>query len=198
MEHLSEPFISWILQYGSIIIFGLLALGIIGLPIPDETLLITAGILMSQGDLYIAPTIIAGYAGPICGITVSYLAGSFVGIYLFKKYGNKIGITDGKMDAMHSWFEHYGKWTLFFGYFIPGVRHFTGLSAGFTSLKYHEFALFAYSGSIIWATLFMSLGYFFGEAWSQYFKYLGHYFDIGISVVIAVVLLGYLYFKYKR
>lgn len=198
MEQLSEPFISWILQYGSIVIFCMLAVGIIGLPIPDETLLITAGVLMSKGNLMIVPTLIAGYAGPICGITVNYLIGWFVGIYLFKKFGRKIGITDAKMEKMHSWFEHYGKWSLFFGYFVPGVRHFTGLSAGFTRLGYHEFALFAYSGSVAWASLFMAIGYFFGEAWSKYFKFLGRESDIIISVVILLIVFGYLIFRFKK
>jgi membrane protein DedA with SNARE-associated domain len=49
------------------------------------------------------------------------------------------------------------------GYFIPGVRHFTGFSSGMATLPFHHFALFAYSGALLWVTSFLTIGYFFGH-----------------------------------
>jgi membrane protein DedA with SNARE-associated domain len=52
-----------------------------------------------------------------------------------------------------------------FGYFIPGVRHFTAYAAGMSDLKPPLFALFAYSGGFVWCLTFMTLGYLLGERW---------------------------------
>jgi len=153
----------WLNQYGSIMLFILLALGIIALPVPEETLMVIAGIFMKQGDLNIHSTIIAAYLGSIVGITVSYLIGRTAGFYLLHKYGSWFGVTDDRLQKAHQWFEKYGKWTLTFGYFVPGVRHFTGVSAGVAKLEYHYFALFAYGGALLWVSTFLSIGYFFGN-----------------------------------
>lgn len=181
----------WLLHYGSLVLFILLALGIIALPVPEETLMVLSGILMSQGHLYILPTILAAFGGSMTGITVSYLVGRTAGNYLILKYGRWVGIKEYHLEKVHHWFERFGKWALFIGYFIPGVRHLTGLSAGTTSLEYHLFALFAYTGAIAWVSTFLSIGYFFGEKWLAYFenieiKGIDDYIVIAIILVLAV------------
>lgn len=160
-----ETFSNWLLHYGSFVLFVLLALGIIALPVPEETLMVLAGILMSKGHLQIFPTIIAALFGSIVGITGSYLIGRTAGYYVIKKYGGWIGITESQIEIAHGWFERFGKWALFVGYFIPGIRHLTGFTAGTTYLEYPKFALFAYSGALFWVSTFLSLGYFFGNKW---------------------------------
>jgi membrane protein DedA with SNARE-associated domain len=152
-----ESLLILLTQYGSILLFFLLLLGIVGLPIPDETLMILAGVLMSQGDLPIASTLIAAYAGSLCGITLSYILGKTAGAYLLHKYQTWIGITEEHLELV----RRYGKWALFFGYFIPGVRHISGLSFGIAEGSYKQFALFAYSGAFLWTSLCLSIGYFF-------------------------------------
>jgi membrane protein DedA with SNARE-associated domain len=148
-------------NYGNIALFVLLAVGIFGLPIPDETILLIVGYLMAKQHLSIPNAGFAAISGSIFGITVSYCIGFFIGKNALVRYGRFIGITHAKLDRAHNWFERFGKWLLVVGYYIPGVRHFTGLVAGATYLHYWRFALFAYTGAIIWATTFMTLGYFF-------------------------------------
>jgi undecaprenyl-diphosphatase len=58
-----------------------------------------------------------------------------------------------------------GKWTLTFGYFIPGFRHLTGILAGAARLHYGIFATFAYLGAALWASTFIVLGWYVGENW---------------------------------
>lgn len=160
---INEHWSMLLMDYGSIVLFILLALGIIALPIPDETLLVFAGALMAKGVLVVPLTILAAIAGSITGISISYVVGRTGGHYVVHKYGSMVGITDDKLQKAHVWFERYGKWTLTFGYFIPGVRHFTGLTAGISELEYRHFSLFAYSGALLWVTTFLSIGYFFGN-----------------------------------
>lgn len=172
MNELLDPLVPWLNQYGSFAIFGLLALGIIALPVPEETLMVFAGFLMAKGKLQTIPTIIAAIAGAWCGITVSYLIGLTAGTYLTRKLGRYIGLTDVRIERTHQWFERIGKWSLFIGYFIMGVRHFTGYIAGTIRLEYRHFALFAYSGGLFWAGIFLSIGYFFSTEWENAIQFL--------------------------
>ncbi|MGE3921026.1 MAG: DedA family protein [Gammaproteobacteria bacterium] len=157
----------WLTHYGSGTLFVCLALGIFGLPIPDETLLVLAGLLMAKGKLSIYLTIPLAFIGAMVGISLSYLFGYFAGHGLLNKYGKYVGVTQKKLDYMHEWYERFGKWTLLFGYYIPGVRHLTGIAAGTAYLKYWEFALFAYIGAFVWSCTFMSIGFFFYSAWQK-------------------------------
>ncbi len=154
-------------QYGSLTIFIFLAFGIVGLPIPDETLLLLGGLLAAKGQLSIISTIIAAICGSCIGITVSYILGRFIGHTTLICFGKYIGLTEKKLELAHHWFEKFGKYLLFFGYFIPGVRHFTGITAGATELNYRSFAIFAYLGAIAWSLTFISIGYFFFHAWER-------------------------------
>lgn len=183
----------WLLNYGSIVLFLLLIFGILALPIPEETLMVIAGILMQHGDLKIPQTILAALLGSVCGITSSYLLGRTAGIFLVHRYGKWVGIKQAQIDKAHAWFEHFGKWSLFFGYFVPGVRHFTGFFAGMSYLHFKEFALFAYLGALVWVTTFLSIGYFFGNYWFSLFEKIEIRID---DILTVVVFAGVVYFIY--
>jgi membrane protein DedA with SNARE-associated domain len=155
-------------QYGSFALFGLLAFGIIGLPVPDETLLLVTGFMAAKGELSLTAILIAAILGSCLGITVSYLIGRFLGGKPILFFGKYIGITESKLKKAHDWFEKLGKYLLFVGYFIPGLRHFTGLCAGTTKLDYKTFAFFAYAGATVWAIIFTLTGYFFFNQWQHW------------------------------
>ena len=171
----NSTFSLWLLNYGSFALFGLLAVGIIALPVPEETLMVFAGLLMSQGKLSLATTPFAAFFGSICGMTVSYFLGRTAGHYCIHKFGPWIGLTEKRLQKAHDWFERFGTWTLMIGYFIPGLRHFTGFSAGTTDLEFNRFALFAYTGAFFWVSTFLSLGYFFGDYCVTCIAYLGNF-----------------------
>lgn len=194
-----ETMTYWLLHYGSFSLFILLALGVVALPVPDETLMVLAGILMKNGDLNIPSTLAASYLGSMVGITLSYLIGRTVGSSFLHRYGSRFGLTEEKLNKVHNWFEHYGKWTLTFGYFIPGIRHLTGFAAGSSELEYPRFALFAYLGATIWATFFLSMGYFVGTYWYEAVSIIERASDFTLfGIVLLSVLLFFLWWKYKR
>lgn len=179
----------WLLHYGEFALFVFLALGIIGLPIPDETLLAFAGVLIAQHKLPLLPTLFAAILGAFVGISFSYLIGRTIGHYLVERYGIRIGITHDKIQRVHNWFEHIGKWTLFFGYFIPGVRHLTGYVAGTTEVHFAKFMLFAYSGALVWSLGFITLGYYFSHNWQFMVDIIGDYLWTAVGVIALIIAL---------
>lgn len=174
----------WIAQYGYIGIFSLLMLGIVGLPIPDETVLAFAGYLVYRGQLSPLPTLASALAGSICGITLSYTVGRLAGRLLIDKYGPKLHIPPERVRRMHDWFLRIGRFTLIVGYYIPGGRHVIAYLAGASKLELPVFALFAYSGALIWSSTFIALGYVLGERWHNASS------EVRLVVVIGCGLLG--------
>jgi membrane protein DedA with SNARE-associated domain len=191
----------FLLEYGSISLFFLLILGIIALPIPEETLMIFSGILMNKGNMAIFPTFIAALAGSMCGITVSYFLGTSVGKYVLERYGPWFGIKEARLHKAKEWFLHYGQWTLIIGYFIPGVRHLTGVTAGLSELPYKRFAIFAYTGALLWVSTFLSIGYFFSDACFTVFEIIDNNLDniMQIAIFLAIVYIAVrIVFKLKK
>jgi membrane protein DedA with SNARE-associated domain len=169
-------------QYGYAAIFFLLAAGIVGPLIPDETILVISGILIHRGTLGAVPAVLCACAGSLCGITVSYELGKRGAAIALRKMAGR------HMDKAHEWFARYGRWTLFFGYFVAGVRHFTALIAGSTELRYREFATFAYPGGIVWVFTFISIGYFVGDQWSRLERMIRDVGLIAAGVVLVAAL----------
>ncbi|MBS0628436.1 MAG: DedA family protein [Verrucomicrobia bacterium] len=190
----NEMLIGSLMQYGSISLFVLLVFGIIALPIPEETLMILAGILIKKGKLVLLSTLGAAYLGSICGITLSYLLGLAAGKYLIARFEKKASVKK-RLDQVHIWFERFGKWTLLIGYFIPGIRHFTGFSAGAMKMEGKKFAFFAYAGAVIWVSLCISIGFFFGNS---FFSFLGKIELNTTTVVLFISSIAFVYFIFSR
>lgn len=182
----------WICRYGYEAIFFLLMFGIIGLPIPDEVLLTFSGYLVLKGQLALAPTIASAFLGSICGISVSYSIGRTGGSFLVRKYGSRLHVTQEKIDRVHEWLEHTGKWGLFIGYFIPGVRHLTALVAGTSRLRYPVFAAYAYAGGLFWSSTFISTGFFLGKEWMGISASIHRWILIAVTVGGCMLLVYYL------
>lgn len=187
--------LNWVSVYGAPALFVLLMLGIVGLPVPDETLLVFCGYLIFKGTMH-APTIwVSAFLGSICGISLSYFIGRKLGMTAITKYGKYLHVTETRLTKIHGWFLGYGHWTLTFGYYIAGVRHFTAIVAGISKLEFPIFAIFAWGGAAIWVSTFLAIGYFLGEKWEAAAE---HAHLILKFVAAAVVLGGIAYYIYWR
>jgi membrane protein DedA with SNARE-associated domain len=191
---MEQHVLAWITQYGYLAIFSLLMLGIVGLPVPDETLLTFTGYLVFRGQLSLPLAFLSAFAGSTCGITLSYTLGRIFGLVLIHRYGRYLRITEDHVAKAHAFFRRAGHWSLTIGYFIPGVRHLTAYAAGMSELEYPTFALFAYAGAAIWAGTFIGLGYLLGERWQAVQRNIHHYL-VGCAVAIVILAATYLVWR---
>ncbi len=164
---LEKTIFHWVTEYGYAGIVFLLMLGIVGLPVPDETLLTFSGYLVFKRHLHPVPTMLAAFFGSVCGITLSYLLGRAFGFPLIHRYGRYFHVTEDRLNQTHRWLEHAGAWSLTFGYYFPGVRHLTAYIAGTSKLEWGVFTLFAYGGALLWTATFVTAGYLMGDEWSR-------------------------------
>ncbi len=181
----------WVSHYGYFGIFSLLMLGIVGIPIPDETLLTLTGYLIFRGTLHPVPAFLSAFLGCSFGISVSYAIGSTFGHQILLKYGHYVHITEARLGKAHNWFEKVGRWALLIGFFIPGFRHIVAILAGTSELQLWEFVLFAYSGALLWTTTFMSIGYYFGDKWEVILHDVSHHTVLVSALILALVIIFY-------
>jgi membrane protein DedA with SNARE-associated domain len=187
----------WITTYGYGMMFLLLMLGIVGLPVPDETLLIFCGVLISRGQMRPLPAWLCAVGGSWCGISLSYIIGRTFGLGVVHRYGKYLHITQDRLDRVHLWFERIGHWALFVGYYIAGLRHFTAIVAGTSRLPFRHFIAYAWSGGLLWVTTFLAVGYVVGENWQRIAESIHHYV-LYASVAILLAAAGYFLIKKKR
>ncbi|HTQ57016.1 MAG TPA: DedA family protein [Bryobacteraceae bacterium] len=180
---MEQQVLAWISHYGYPAIFCLLMLGIVGLPVPDETLLTFTGYMIFAGHFKVAPAYATVLAGTTCGITVSYTLGRTFGLALIHRFGKYVHLTEERLGKAHRFFERIGHWSLTFGYFVPGVRHLTAYAAGVSYTAPHVFALYAYLGALLWSGTFVLLGYYLGDRWQVVSARIHH------NLVLAAVLL---------
>jgi membrane protein DedA with SNARE-associated domain len=187
-----ESVLGWVAHYGYVGIFGLLMLGIVGLPIPDETLLMFTGYLIFKHELEPLPAFAAGFMGSIRGITVSYALGRMLGLYLVTRLGHFLHIEPEALEQVRAWYERKGKYGLVISYFIPGIRHLAAYVAGSSRLSLPVFATFAYLGGLLWSSSFISIGYVLGDEWQQISVSLHRYLLIGAGVITVVIAIGFI------
>ena len=166
----------WLGQYGYSAIFFLLIGGIVGVPVPDQLLLVVSGYLILTGSLAAAPTLFAAVFGSICGITLSYLIGRCSGSYL-----TKTGFAAAQLEKAKKYFQRFGAWTLIFGYFVPGIRNLIGFTSGMMRLKPRFFAPFAYTGAVVSSLTCIALGYFLGSQASWVLESAGRFALLSIA-----------------
>lgn len=191
MEHVSQ----FLAHYGYFAIFVLLMAGIVGPLIPDDTILILSGIAAHEGRLELGTTIAVAYAGSLVGITVSYTIGRTGAIFALRRIRFLDHWIGNHLPRVERWFDRHGKWTLFFGYFVAGIRHFTAVVAGISKLRLRTFALYAYPGGLIWVISFVAIGYYLGAGWEAY----AHRMHSGAAIAaVAVVAVAALIWYAKR
>lgn len=187
----------WVSTYGYAALYVLLMLGIVGLPVPDETILVFCGYLISKGKMHPVATWVVALAGSTSGITISYTLGRTLGLGVVHRYGRWLHVTEEKLQRIHDWFHRIGHWALVAGYYIAGARHFTAIVAGTSKLELRTFAMFAYLGATLWVTTFLTLGYFLGENWARIAAVV-HHDIIYVSIVIIAVSISYYYLWRRR
>ena len=130
-------------------------------------------------------------------MTLSYWIGFKLGKPFFEKYGHRFHMGPDTINKTSDWFSKHGNKLLIVAYFIPGVRHITGYFSGITRLPFRTFALFAYSGSFLWVTVFITLGKTTRStmgAISQFHYKIPYYWRYSSTVILILI---FIYKKYK-
>lgn len=158
-----DQLMHWISEYGYLALFFCLWLGIVGMPIPDEVIVMTGGFVSSLGVLQFAPSFLVTYLGVVSGLSIGYTLGRYYGVGLTRKFQKKEKWRP-YLQKSEKLVDKYGKFALVLSYFLPVVRHVIPYVVGSHKMKFRDYALFSYSVGLIWTGAFFLVGFQFGEA----------------------------------
>lgn len=184
-------------EYGYLVLFLSLTLGIMALPIPIEAMMGYAGFLSYKGQLNWLGCVLAASIGCALGMILSYWIGQKLGMPFFEKYGERFHLGPKRLNSTSTWFKKYGNKLLIIALFIPGVRHLTGYFAGITRLNFRIFSLYSCIGSIIWVTTFILLGKMLGPNWETFHDIIKKYLIAGSIILAIIIMIIYLIKKFK-
>jgi membrane protein DedA with SNARE-associated domain len=181
---------SLLATYGYLAVFIFVGVESIGIPVPGETMLVTAAIYAgTTGRLSIVGVIIASSAGAIVGDNIGYVIGRTGGYRLLKRYGRYIRLDQNRLRLGQYLFRKHGPKVVFFGRFISVLRIFAAFLAGVNQMHWRRFLLFNALGGIIWSTLYGVAAYLLGQ---QLVRLSGEVDLIlailGVAVIIAAIV----------
>ena len=172
-------------SYGYAVVFLFVAIESLGIPLPGETVLVTAGALAALGHLSLWPVIATAAVGAILGDAGGYWIGRLGGLALIKRYGRVVHFDDKKLSRVRVFFNRHGPKAVFFGRFIALLRTWAALLAGTAQMPYGVFTLYNVLGGVTWAALFGTLGYLFGRSLPLLERYIG---QASLAVVLLISL----------
>jgi membrane-associated protein len=176
-------------QYGYVALFVCLFLGIVGLPINDESLVMLAGLTAARGLLSPVPAFLVTYAGVLCGMNIGFVLGRFLGSGLLDWLCARSPRTQHHVDRARAWIAGRGPLFIWVTYYIPGVRHVVPYLLGIGNMPYWRFALIAFSGALVWTSIFYVVGYVVGDNLAQVATML-HRYGLYAGVAAGVIALA--------
>ncbi|MCL5960327.1 MAG: DedA family protein [Chloroflexi bacterium] len=145
--------------WGYLAVFVFVLMESSGIPLPGETMLLTAAVYAGLGHLSIQWVISLAVGGAIVGDNLGYLAGRVGGYRLVRRYGKFIHLSEERLARVEKFYRHHGNKTVFFGRFFAVLRTWAAFLAGLNRMPWPEFLLFNATGGILWAVIYGILGY---------------------------------------
>lgn len=129
--------------------------------LPGDSLLFAAGAFAALGSLNVWILFSLMLAAAIIGDTANY----WIGHYFGKKIVDhpKIPIDEGHIIETQKFFHKHGGKTIILARFMPFIRTFAPFVAGISRMKYDRFISYNIVGGLLWVTIGVFSGYFFGN-----------------------------------
>jgi len=205
LERIVEALTGDSLHRGYAVVFGVLVLCGFGLPLPEDIILVTGGLLAwraspleevtlagMMGDRSLLTMIAFGMGGILAGDSIIYLAGRKLGHRVAEFGPLRRIITPQKLMEAEKLLRRRGNLVVVVARFLPGLRAPTYFTVGHAKLPYWEFLLFDGAAALVSAPLWVCLGFFFGSNIAEALRTAGRFGNwilAGVLVVVAVVAL---------
>ena len=193
---------------GYAFVFTVLLLCGFGLPMPEDVVLVTGGVLAWIAspleevsfsamirDEALLTMVAVGLGGILAGDSVIYVVGRRLGVHVAEHRFLRRIVTPEKLERVETLLRRRGKIVVLVARFLPGLRAPTYFTVGHSRLPYWEFLLFDGLAALVSAPLWVCLGFWFGEdvhrAAREAARF-GHYLLLAIAVVAAFFVFRWL------
>jgi membrane-associated protein len=183
--HLDQHLNDIIQNYGLwtyLILFVIIFLetGFVIMPfLPGDSLLFAAGTFSAIGSLNVWLLWLIVFIAAVLGDTVNYWVGNKVGPRVFDQ--DIRFLKREYLEKTQHFYEKHGGKTIILARFVPIVRTFAPFVAGVGTMNYGRFFTYNILGAFLWATIFIFLGYFFGNI-----PFIQSNFELTIFAIILI------------
>lgn len=199
--HLQDHLKSFTAQNGPLVyalLFGVVfaETGLVVTPfLPGDSLLFAVGAVAaipnSGLDVLLASAVILG--ATFLGDNVNYWVGKRLGRRLAARFPRLI--KPAHLARTEAFFARYGGKAIVLARFVPIVRTFTPFVAGMGAMEYPRFLLYSVGASVLWVSLLVPCGWFFGGM-----PVVKKHFELVVIGIVVISLLPMVveYWKARR
>jgi membrane protein DedA with SNARE-associated domain/membrane-associated phospholipid phosphatase len=163
----------------------------VGLIAPGETTVIVGGVVAGQGEISLSVLIAITWTCAVAGDLASYTAGRRLGRAWLLRHGDRVKITEERLEQVERFFDKYGGATILIGRFIGFVRALAPFIAGTSRMPLRRFLPYDVLGAGAWAATFATLGYVFWHSFDRLTTYVSRgLFAFATVVVIVAAIVG--------
>ena len=155
---------------------------LIGLLLPGDSLLFTAGFLASQGYLNITTLVVLMFVAAVSGDSFGYFFGRKIGHRIFTKEKSLL-LSKDHIQRSERFFEKHGPKAIIIARFTPVIRTLAPILAGVGKMKYSVFIFYNILGGLIWGMGIPISGYYLGQSIPNIDQFL-------IPIIVVVVVLS--------
>lgn len=185
-------------HWGYLAIFVLVLLGNMGVPLPEETVLLLAGYMVWQGELWLPLVLAVGILSAVVGDNLGYWIGRHYGQGAIERYARFILGHPERLGSMRAFVAKYGPLGVFVARFLPGLRFTAGPLAGATGLGPLRFFVANVLGASLYVPLGVGLGYAVGFGLGAYVARLERVAGEIKHLVLLIAVLGALALMGRR
>jgi membrane protein DedA with SNARE-associated domain len=164
------------------VLFGLVAIETMGVPVPGETAIFTAGILASRDELQIEVVIAVAALAAIVGDNIGFAIGRRVGRRLLLAPGPLERHRRRVIEVGEPFFDRHGPKAVFLGRWITGLRITSAWLAGVNRMAWPTFLFWNALGGICWAASVALVAYYLGRGAERVFNAAG----LGGAAIVIV------------
>jgi membrane protein DedA with SNARE-associated domain len=163
----------------------------VGLIAPGETTVIVGGVIAGQGEISLSVLIAITWACAVAGDVASYTVGRRLGRAWLLRHGERLKITEARIEQVERFFEKRGGATILIGRFIGFVRALAPFIAGTSRMPLSRFLPYDVLGAGAWAATFATLGYVFWHSFDRLTTYVSRgLFAFSTVIVVAAAFVA--------
>ncbi len=157
--------------------------------VPVGPVIVLLGGAASQGIISVGGLWLTVYTALVVGDNTGFFVGRKFGRPVLLKFGTRM-ITAGTLDRAERFFLRYGARAIFFTRFIfATIAAPLNVLAGASALPWRKYLPAEMAGQAVWATLYISLGYFLGDRIEQIIRLVDQANVTAVSLLTLAVVL---------
>lgn len=171
-------------------LFLTLVLGSLGLPVPEDVVLLLCGFLITKQLIAPVPAVLVAYFGVIASDFIIYSFGRKYGRFIVTHRRFRKILSPERLASFEEKFRKSGTFFIFFGRYLWGLRAQVFLTAGILGVSPRRFMMTDACAAIITVPFMITLGYMGGRQLESFDSSAFPTEHIGVALAVAAVAIA--------